>query len=45
MHLNRAGIAYDDEPAARAHLWRAVYGRTVRSRSAAANGRTPVEAA
>jgi hypothetical protein len=45
MHLNRAGIAYDDEPAVRAHLWRAVYGRTVRLRTAAASARTPVEAA
>lgn len=45
MHLNRAGIAYDDEPAVRAHLWRAVYGRTVRPRGAAASGSMPVEAA
>jgi thiopeptide-type bacteriocin biosynthesis protein len=45
MHFNRMGIAYDDEPAVRAHLWRAVYGRSVRPRAAAASGKAPVEAA
>ena len=33
-----AGIALDDEPAVRAHLWRAGYGRTVRRRMEARTG-------
>ena len=45
MHLNRAGIAYDDEPAVRAHLWRAVYGRTVRPRAERREREDAVEAA
>jgi len=45
MHFNRAGIAYDDEPVVRAHLWRAVYGRSVRTRTGPASGKNPVEAA
>ena len=44
MHFNRAGIAYDDEPVVRAHLWRAVYGRSVRPRTAPASGKKPVGA-
>jgi thiopeptide-type bacteriocin biosynthesis protein len=44
MHLNRVGIPYDDEPAVRAHVWRAIYGRTVRAR-ATVSGKVPIEAA
>jgi thiopeptide-type bacteriocin biosynthesis protein len=44
MHFNRVGIAYDDEPAVRAHLWRAVYGRSARARAAAAGERSQLEA-
>ena len=45
MHFTRTGVVFDDEPAVRAHVWRAVYGRTVRSRSAAARGSAPVAVA
>jgi len=42
MHFNRTGVGFDDEPAVRAHVWRAVYGRTVRSRSTATRTSAPV---